>query len=169
MEKIMEYVVVRREINGTVFALLDEGRADLLRYAFEKASAAQKLNWRYLEGMYRRFELRDITTGVEAYQYDLIRSGGYKETACRDYLQLLAYMFRFDAKIGYYLYPETTRTDDFCFKLNKGLTYEKNVVPREDISVTKCGLKIPENAMSFEDFSTKIRVNEQKFIEKIIG
>ncbi len=78
-------------------------------------------------------------------------------------------MFRFDAKIGYYLYPETTRTDDFCFKLNKGLTYEKNVVPREDISVTKCGLKIPENAMSFEDFSTKIRVNEQKFIEKIIG
>ena len=87
----------------------------------------------------------------------------------RDYLQLLAYMFRFDAKIGYYLYPETTRTDDFCFKLNKGLTYEKNVVPREDISVTKCGLKIPENAMSFEDFSTKIRVNEQKFIEKIIG
>lgn len=81
MEKIMEYVVVRREINGTVFALLDEGRADLLRYAFEKASATQKLNWRYLEGMYRRFELRDITTGVEAYQYDLIRSGGYKETA----------------------------------------------------------------------------------------
>ena len=48
-------------------------------------------------------------------------------------------MVRFDAKIGYYLYPETTRTDDFCFKLNKGLTYEKNVVPREDISVTKCG------------------------------
>ena len=25
----------------------------------------------------------------------------------KDYLQLLAYMFRFDAKAGYYLYPET--------------------------------------------------------------
>ena len=73
MEKIIEYVVVRREINGTVFALLDEGRADLLRYAFEKASAAKKLNWRYIDGMYRRFEQRDITTGAEAYQYDLLR------------------------------------------------------------------------------------------------
>lgn len=25
----------------------------------------------------------------------------------KDYLQLLAYMFRFDAKTGYYLYPES--------------------------------------------------------------
>ena len=82
MERVMEYTVTRREIDGDrAVAVLDEGRADLLWYAFEKASAAQKLNWRYLEGMYRRFELRNITTGVEAYQYDLIRSGGYKETA----------------------------------------------------------------------------------------
>ena len=74
MERVMEYTVTRREIDGDrAVAVLDEGRADLLWYAFEKASAAQKLNWRYIDGMYRRFEQRDITTGAEAYQYDLLR------------------------------------------------------------------------------------------------
>ena len=74
MERVMEYTVARREIDGDrAVAVLDEGRADLLWYAFEKASAAQKLNWRYIDGMYRRFEQRDITTGAEAYQYDLLR------------------------------------------------------------------------------------------------
>lgn len=74
MERVMEYTVTRREIDGDrAVAVLDEGRADLLWYAFEKASAAKKLNWRYIDGMYRRFEQRDITTGAEAYQYDLLR------------------------------------------------------------------------------------------------
>ena len=74
MERVMEYTVARREIDGDrAVAVLDEGRADLLWYAFEKASAAQKLIWRYIDGMYRRFEQRDITTGAEAYQYDLLR------------------------------------------------------------------------------------------------
>lgn len=74
MERVMEYTVARREIDGDrAVAVLDEGRADLLWYAFEKASAAKKLNWRYIDGMYRRFEQRDITTGAEAYQYDLLR------------------------------------------------------------------------------------------------
>ena len=74
MERVMEYTVARREIDGDrAVAVLDEGRADLLWYAFEKASAAKKLNWRYIDGMYRRFEQRDITTGVEAHQYDLLR------------------------------------------------------------------------------------------------
>ena len=74
MERVMEYTVTRRENDGDrAVAVLDEGRADLLWYAFEKASAAKKLNWRYIDGMYRRFEQRDITTGAEAYQYDLLR------------------------------------------------------------------------------------------------
>lgn len=59
----------------------------------------------------------------------------------RDYLQVLAYMFRFDAKAGYYLYPESEETDDLRLRMNQGSTYEKNVTPREDISVTKHGLK----------------------------
>ena len=74
VEKVMEYTVIRQEIDeDRAVAVLDEGKADLLWYAFEKASAAQKLSWRYIEGMYRNFLRRDITTGVEAYQYDLLR------------------------------------------------------------------------------------------------
>ena len=61
----------------------------------------------------------------------------------RDYLQVLAYMFRFDAKAGYYLYPEAEGSDDLKLWLNRGSTYEENVVPRDDISITKHGLKIP--------------------------
>ena len=34
----------------------------------------------------------------------------------RDYLQVLAYMFRFDAKIGYYLYPEAENADDLLLR-----------------------------------------------------
>ena len=75
VEKVMEYTVIRQEIDeDRAVAVLDEGKADLLWYAFEKASAAQKLSWRYIEGMYRNFLRRDITTGAEAYQYDLLRS-----------------------------------------------------------------------------------------------
>ena len=74
VEKVMEYTVIRQEIDeDRAVAVLDEGKADLLWYAFEKASAAQKLSWRYIEGMYRNFLRRDITTGAEAYQYDLLR------------------------------------------------------------------------------------------------
>ena len=48
----------------------------------------------------------------------------------RDYLQVLAYMFRFDAKAGYYLYPEAEGSDDLKLWLNRGSTYEKNVMPQ---------------------------------------
>lgn len=81
----------------------------------------------------------------------------------RDYLQVLAYMFRFDAKIGYYLYPEAENADDILLRMNKGSTYEKNVMPRDDISVMKHGLKIPMDAQNYADFITRIKVSEQEF------
>ena len=81
----------------------------------------------------------------------------------RDYLQVLAYMFRFDAKIGYYLYPEAENADDLILRMNQGSTYEKNVMPRDEISVTKHGLKIPIDAQNYADFITKIKVSEQEF------
>lgn len=74
IDKIMKYTVARREINGVAIGVLDRDKADLLEYAVEQAEAAEKLNWRYIEGMYRRFEQRDIKTADEAYQYDLSRS-----------------------------------------------------------------------------------------------
>ena len=81
----------------------------------------------------------------------------------RDYLQLLAYMFRFDAKTGYYLYPEAGGTDDLKLMMNSGSTYEDNVMPREDISVIKHGLKIPTDVSDYDDFAAKMEVCEQEF------
>lgn len=81
----------------------------------------------------------------------------------RDYLQLLAYMFRFNAKVGYYLYPEASGYDDLILQMNQGSTYESNVMPRSDIRVIKHGLKIPVNAQNYADFVKKIKVSEQAF------
>lgn len=86
----------------------------------------------------------------------------------RDYLQLLAYMFRFDAKKGYYLYPEAIGNDDVELYLNQGLSYEKNVKPRDDISIVKHGLKIPLGATSFDDFATKIQQSELEFKNSLL-
>ena len=73
IDKIMKYTVARREINGVAVGVLDRDKTDLLEYAVEQAEAAEKLNWRYIEGIYRNFLLRDIKTSAEAYQYDLSR------------------------------------------------------------------------------------------------
>lgn len=83
----------------------------------------------------------------------------------RDYQQILAYMFRFDAKKGYFLYPEAGETADLEFRLNQGTTYEKNVVPREDVFVIKHGLRIPMDAKDYDDFEEKMKVSEQVFSE----
>lgn len=83
----------------------------------------------------------------------------------RDYLQVLAYMFRFDAKTGYYLYPEVGNADDLKLFLNSGSTYEENVMPRNDISVTKHGLKIPVDASNYTDFVSKMKTNEREFTQ----
>ena len=87
----------------------------------------------------------------------------------RDYLQVLAYMLRFDAKKGYYLYPEAEGADDLQLWLNKGSTYEANVVPRDDICIIKHGLKIPIDAENYESFVSKMQVSESEFRQVFIG
>lgn len=81
----------------------------------------------------------------------------------RDYLQVLAYMFRFDAPKGFYLYPEKGRAEDLKLRLNTGSTYEQNVRPREDVYVLKHGLKIPEDALDYEDFISLMKQSEKEF------
>ena len=81
----------------------------------------------------------------------------------RDYLQVLAYMFRFDARTGYYLYPEAEGTDDLKLWMNRGSTYEKNVAPRDDISITKHGLKIPIDVSNYDEFVMRMKICEQEF------
>lgn len=82
----------------------------------------------------------------------------------RDYLQLLAYMFRFDSKQGYFLYPESHDANDQKLRMNRGLTYEKNVMPRDEITITKHGLKIPKDSKNYLEFSTKMKQQEEEFI-----
>lgn len=85
-----------------------------------------------------------------------------------DYLQVLAYMFRFDAKLGFYLYPEATGDDtgEELF-LNRGTTFENNVEKRDDTTLIKQGLRIPMNAKSYDDFVEKIKFSEEIFTKKI--
>jgi 5-methylcytosine-specific restriction endonuclease McrBC regulatory subunit McrC len=83
----------------------------------------------------------------------------------RDYLQVLAYMFRFDSKKGYYLYPEIDNTDYLILRLNSGSTYEKDVTSREDICIIKHGLIIPTDAIDYSDFVLKMKAQEQEFIK----
>ena len=82
----------------------------------------------------------------------------------RDYLQVLAYMFRFDAKTGYYLYPEVGNSDALRLFMNRGSTYEANVSPRDNISIIKHGLKIPMGASNYADFVTKMANAEREFM-----
>lgn len=86
----------------------------------------------------------------------------------KDYLQLLAYMFRFDARQGLYLYPEARAADSQSFRLNRGVTYEDNVYPREDVKVKKCGLNIPQDADNYADFILHMQQEEQSFYREIL-
>lgn len=86
----------------------------------------------------------------------------------RDYLQVLAYMFRFDAKAGFYLYPEAEGADDLKLRMNQGSTYESNVMPRDDISITKHGLKIPVDVTDYDEFTARMKNIEREFIQAFI-
>ena len=83
----------------------------------------------------------------------------------RDYLQVLAYMFRFDARVGYYLYPDSIGDDDQELWLNSGSTYEGNVMPRKDVFVLKHGLRIPLDAQSYSDFVARMKQLEREFAD----
>ncbi|MDO5096918.1 MAG: hypothetical protein Q4D65_10165 [Peptostreptococcaceae bacterium] len=85
-----------------------------------------------------------------------------------DYLQVLAYMLRFDAKRGFYLYPENQEKEILELKLNRGSTYEKNVAARDDIAVVKFGLQIPQNAKDYNCFKIQMADNERKFTERFV-
>lgn len=98
----------------------------------------------------------------------LIADAKYKPTeniGNRDYLQVLAYMFRFDAKVGYYLYPESKGADDMKLRMNCGSTYEGNVTPRDDVSIIKHGLRIPTDVGEYKEFVVEIKNSEEEFVK----
>lgn len=82
-----------------------------------------------------------------------------------DYLQVLAYMYRFDAKRAFYFYPEASDNEDRDLWLNQGSSFEDDVTARKDICLTKHGLIIPQDADSYKEFENQIRINESRFLE----
>lgn len=85
----------------------------------------------------------------------------------QDYLQLLAYMLRFDARTAYYFYPETSSGDDEVLYICQGNSYENNVTIRSDIRVIKHGLKIPSAAVSYQDFAAQMQISEITFVQEL--
>ena len=156
-----------RQIYGILFDgawLWEKYVSYLIKDAFyhpmnKGGTGAQRLFGGNVGLIYPDFISRDNATRIIAdAKYKPIDKIGNK-----DYLQVLAYMFRFDAKAGYYLYPEAAGTDDLQLWMNKGSTYEANVTPRDDICLTKHGLKIPVDAEDYETFVSKMIVNENEF------
>lgn len=84
-----------------------------------------------------------------------------------DYLQLLAYMFRFEAKKGMYFYPDKVHDKSKFYKMNTGTTYENNVSVRDDISIVKLGIKIPQEVESYKDFSKQMLESEESFLNEV--
>ena len=122
---------------------------------------AQRLFGGNIGLIYPDFISRDNETRIIAdAKYKPIDNIGNK-----DYLQVLAYMFRFDAKKGYYLYPEAEGTEDLQLWMNKGSTYEENVMPRDDVSITKHVLKIAADAENYESFVLRMKASECGFKE----
>ena len=81
-----------------------------------------------------------------------------------DYLQLVAYMYRFDAKLGFYLFPNaTTEQHSQQFELLQG----KGQKREDKIIVEKLGLTIPQQMTSFDAFVLAMQANEAQFLERI--
>lgn len=125
---------------------------------------AQYLFYRSIGPVYPDFISRNHTNRV-------IADAKYKpknNIKSQDYLQVLAYMFRFDAKLGFYLYPEAEHEGNISnpqpLYLNSGSTYEKNTKLREDIRVIKLGLFVPQNAPNYSIFEEQLQESEKTFL-----
>lgn len=97
-----------------------------------------------------------------------------KNIANKDYLQVLAYMFRFNAKMGFYIYPannnESESYPESKMYLNEGTTFENNVKHQEDIIITKLGLIIPDNkVLTYNEFSQEMKLYETQLVNSIIN
>ena len=102
----------------------------------------------------------------------------FENVGNKDYLQMLAYMFRFDSYQGMFFYPfikETsnnkheTQNNKNSYYLNKGDSFNKNLEKRKDnvICLKKIGLEIPKISTSYEEFVKAIQNSENIFIDEI--
>ena len=81
-------------------------------------------------------------------------------------------MFRFNAKKGFYIYPESDSAVNPSLQmyLNEGTTFEQNVNHQEDIVITKLGLIIPQRTdLTYSEFYRAMQSNENRLIQSILN
>ena len=81
-----------------------------------------------------------------------------EEYGREDYYQIMAYMYRFKSKQGYMLFPHLKEI--FCKKYS--------IKDNSEIKLTKLGLAIPQNCVSFKEFRKQIEKNEETFLKKML-
>ncbi|MGT2929612.1 McrC family protein [Streptococcus dentasini] len=77
----------------------------------------------------------------------------------RDYLQVVAYMYRFDAKVGFYLFPDKKKSEPTQYQLLQGRKEKREY----SVNVEKLGLAIPQGCTSYQDFISAMKEAEEAF------
>lgn len=77
----------------------------------------------------------------------------------RDYLQVVAYMYRFDAKVGFYLFPDKKKSEPAQYQLLQGRKEKREY----SVNVEKLGLAIPQDCTSYQDFISAMKEAEEAF------
>lgn len=83
-----------------------------------------------------------------------------------DYLQIVAYLYRFNAKNGYFIYPfanhhEKNKINIEELSLLEG--YGKHSKLRDEpIKVMKLGIEIPQNIETYNDFKNQMKMSEER-------
>lgn len=128
---------------------------------------------RYVQSIYPDFIGKDPTRRI-------IADAKYKpiDNIDRDdYFQVLAYMFRFDSSLAYYLYPSTKEEKekaDEQFEVPKGVQWlgvEESLERRTEVDkpiVIKHGLVIPKTGSNFREFERQMKENEKIFTKKLL-
>jgi 5-methylcytosine-specific restriction endonuclease McrBC regulatory subunit McrC len=79
-----------------------------------------------------------------------------EEYGRNDYFQLITYMYRFNAKSGFLLFPHPHE-----------IFYEEYTIKDTESKLTKLGLAIPRQPDSFKIFCKQINKNEEEFVSMI--
>ena len=87
VQKVFAYVYARVELpNGESIAAFDQQKAALLEYAFEQAAAADKLSWKYIDGIYRNWNRAGIDSLQKLEEHEFKRQHGISQ---EEFLQKL--------------------------------------------------------------------------------
>ena len=81
----------------------------------------------------------------------------------KDYLQILAYMYRFNSRLGLFFFPKDKDSDNVELNLLQGKGERREV----DVSVRKIGIDIPQKSHDYPHFVNQIQQAEEAFQAKM--